>query len=166
MIKLKNDVHCSSVWDDKMNKRYLFNKEWDKEKPQALVISKASGIDDGIIQTLTQLIITNNLPALGFGGFTLCNLIPSIGGKETDEANMKFIESEIKSSKHSSVILCWGSSEKFPEYLQDEIVAIIELLKKHSKKAYRISDGETDNFTHPLSPKVRAKFRLSEVELS
>lgn len=52
-----------------------------QQKDRLLVISKSAGIDDGVEQTVTQLIITNNLSELGYGGFTLCNLVSDPSGK-------------------------------------------------------------------------------------
>lgn len=69
MKETQTTISCKSVWDDKKQNRYMLSKVWDTSKPTALVISKSAGIDDGVEQTVTQLIITNNLFELGYGGF-------------------------------------------------------------------------------------------------
>lgn len=167
MIETKSTINCKSVWDDKKQHRYSFEKEWDSKKPKVLVISKSAGIDDGIEQTLTQMIITNNLYDLGFGGFTLCNLISDINGSNAVSAeNIKTITEYIKSKELSGVIICWGSDEKFPDFLKEEADKVTDIIKKAKKEnVFRISDGETANFCHPLSPKVRNNFFLTPVQL-
>ena len=64
MIETTNTIQCKSLWDEKRQHRYLFQKIWDDKKDKLLVISKSAGIDDGVEQTVTQLIITNNLSEL------------------------------------------------------------------------------------------------------
>ena len=168
MIETTNSIQCKSLWDDKRQHRYLFEKEWDAKKEKLLLISKSAGIDDGVEQTVTQLIITNNLSELGYGGFTLCNLISDPSGKEKkiSEENIKLLSEQIKSKDFSGIILCWGSHEKFPDYLKGEAEKVIELIKKSKRETvYRITDGTTTGYCHPLSPRVRNNFQLAQVKL-
>lgn len=159
-------ISCTSVWDEKKQHRFLFVKTWDEKKPKALVISKSAGVDDGIEQTVTQVIISNNLNSLGYGGFALCNLISDVNGKSVSPNNLKVIEEQVKSGVFKTVILCWGADEKFPDSLQKEIANIVNVLKKaKSDNVVRISDGVTNNCCHPLSPKVRNSFFLVPIKL-
>ena len=61
MVETTNTIQCKSLWDESRQNRFLFEKVWDSKKDRLLVISKSAGIDDGVEQTVTQLIITNNL---------------------------------------------------------------------------------------------------------
>ena len=168
MIETTNSIQCKSLWDDKRQHRYLFEKEWDAKKEKLLLISKSAGIDDGVEQTVTQLIITNNLSELGYGGFTLCNLISDLSGKEKkiSDENIKLLSEQIKSKNFAGIIICWGSQEKFPDYLKSEAEKVLELIKKSKRETvYRITDGTTMGFCHPLSPRVRNNFQLAQVKL-
>ena len=166
MKETQTTISCKTLWDDKKQNRYMLSKVWDTSKPTALVISKSAGIDDGVEQTVTQLIITNNLFELGYGGFVLCNLISNINGKTICPHNIKVLEEQIKSKAHKSIILCWGTDDKFSETLKKEIISIIEIFKKEKiKNVLRISDGSTENYCHPLYPKVRNSFFLVPVDL-
>lgn len=168
MIETTNTIQCKSLWDEKRQNRYLFQKIWDDKKEKLLVISKSAGIDDGVEQTVTQLIITNNLSELGYGGFALCNLISDLSGKskKMSDENIKLLSEQIKSKDFSGIIICWGSQEKFPDYLKGEAEKVLELIKKSKRETvYRITDGTTMGFCHPLSPRVRNNFQLALVQL-
>ena len=168
MIETTNTIQCKSLWDEKRQHRYLFQKIWDDKKDKLLVISKSAGIDDGVEQTVTQIIITNNLNELGFGGFALCNLISDLSGKskKMSDENIKLLSEQIKSKDFAGIIICWGSQEKFPDYLKSEAEKVLELIKKSKgETVYRITDGTTMGFCHPLSPRVRNNFQLAQVKL-
>lgn len=168
MIETTNTIQCKSLWDEKRQNRYLFQKIWDDKKEKLLVISKSAGIDDGIEQTVTQIIITNNLSELGYGGFALCNLISDLSGssKKTSDENIKLLSEQVKSKDFAGIIICWGSHEKFPDYLKEESEKVLELIKKSKRETvYRITDGTTMGFCHPLSPRVRNNFNLAKVQL-
>lgn len=168
MIETTNTIQCKSLWDEKRQHRYLFQKIWDDKKDKLLVISKSAGIDDGVEQTVTQLIITNNLSELGYGGFALCNLISDLTGKnkKMSDENIKLLSEQIKSKDFAGIIICWGSHEKFPDYLKEESEKVLELIKKSKREnVYRITDGTTMGFCHPLSPRVRNNFQLALVQL-
>ena len=168
MVETINTIHCKSLWDEKHQNRFLFEKSWDDKKEKLLIISKCAGIDNGIEQTVTQLIITNNLSELGYGGFTLCNLISDLSGKDKkiNSENMKLLSEQLKSKDFAGIIICWGSQEKFPDYLREEAEKILDVLKKNKNaNVFRITDGITKGFCHPLSPKVRNNFLLAKVQL-
>ena len=112
--------------------------------------------------------ITNNLSELGYGGFALCNLISDLSGKgkKMNDENIKLLSEQIKSKDFSGIIVCWGSQEKFPDYLKGEAEKVLELIKKNKRETvYRITDGTTMGFCHPLSPRVRNNFQLAQVKL-
>lgn len=168
MIETTNTIKCKSLWDESHQNRFLFEKTWDSKKDRLLVISKTAGIDDGIEQTVTQLIITNNLSELGYGGFALCNLVSDLTGREKkiNSENMKLISELLKSKDYAGVVICWGSHEKFPDYLKQEAEKILEAVRRGKKdNIFRITDGTTTGFCHPLSPKIRNTFILARVQL-
>lgn len=168
MVETTATIQCKSLWNESRQNRFLFEKVWDSKKGRLLVISKTAGMDDGVEQTVTQLIITNNLSELGYGGFALCNLVSDLTGKEkkVNSENMKFVSEMLKSKDYAGVVICWGSHEKFPEYLKQEAEKILETVRKSKKEnVFRITDGVTTGFCHPLSPRVRNNFLLAKVQL-
>lgn len=79
---------------------------------------------------------------------------------------MKFVSEMLKSKDYAGVVICWGSHEKFPEYLKQEAEKILETVRKSKKEnVFRITDGVTTGFCHPLSPRVRNNFLLAKVQL-
>lgn len=168
MVETTNTIQCKSLWDESRQNRFLFEKVWDSKKDRLLVISKSAGIDDGVEQTVTQLIITNNLSELGYGGFTLCNLVSDLSGKDKkiNSENSKLLSEQLKSKDFSGIVICWGSHDKFPDYLKQEAEKVLEAIRKSKREnVFRITDGVTTGFCHPLSPRVRNNFLLAKVQL-
>ena len=98
MKSVTTTIITEATFSDDNRHRYALKKVWNSSKPLALIVSKSAGSDDGVFETLTQTIITNNLYKLGYGGFCLCNLFSSINGKDSDKDNMQTIK-ELANSK-------------------------------------------------------------------
>ncbi|MCH5314579.1 MAG: DUF1643 domain-containing protein [Eubacterium sp.] len=72
-------IKCKSVFSDDSQHRYQMSKVWDKNLPQANIITISPSESYNIASDLTTNLITNNLYLLGFGGFMFTNLISKIG---------------------------------------------------------------------------------------
>ncbi len=164
MKSIARSITVETTFNDNGTHRYSLKKLWDDTKPVALIISKSAGNDDGVFETLTQTIITNNLYKLGYGGFCLCNLFSSINGKSTDNENIQSIKALVSSYK--DIIVCWGSLSASKESIQKEAVKVINILANAKKKnIYTVSNGVATN-CHPLSPSVRKEFELVPFEFN
>ena len=155
----KTKVIVETAFSEDDRKRYFLKKVWDTDKPIPIVVSKSAGADDGVFETLTQTLLTNNLYQLGYGGFCLCNLFAGIGSRETDADNLKVIQQLCKTADYKEIICCWGNLENAAEDVQKEAGSVIGILTASKKALLAVSDGEHRN-CHPLSPSVRKYFEL------
>lgn len=143
------------------------SKIWDKNLPQANIITIAPSECHGVESDLTTNIITNNLHILGFGGYSTTNLISKIGvdvkkikntkdlwNNETDAHILSCVKSADKT------IVAWGSFAKTRKQFADREKQVLELLKPFQDKVYQITDGADRQFLHPLTPCVRNSFIL------
>ena len=48
MIETTNTIQCKSLWDEKRQNRYLFQKIWDDKKEKLLVILRAMRREIGL----------------------------------------------------------------------------------------------------------------------
>ncbi len=160
-------IKCKSIFSDDSQHRYQMSKVWDKNLPQANIITIAPSECHGVESDLTTNIITNNLHMLGFGGYTMTNLISKIGvdvkkikntknlwNNETDTQLLSCVKSADKT------IVAWGSFAKTRKQFADREKQVLELLKPYQDKVYQITDGTDRQFLHPLTPCVRNSFIL------
>lgn len=155
------------VFSEDSSHRFLMKKIWNKELPQANIITIAPSECHNVVNDLTTNIITNNLHMLGFGGYTMTNLISKIGvdvkkikntkdlwNNETDKHILSCAESADK------IIVAWGSFAHTRKQFADREKQVLELLKPFQDKVYQITDGADRQFLHPLTPCVRNSFIL------
>lgn len=160
-------IKCKSIFSENSQHRYQMSKIWDKNLPQANIITIAPSECHNIVSDLTTNIITNNLHLLGFGGYTMTNLISRIGidikrvkgtkdlwNCETDKQLISCAESSDK------IIVAWGSFAKTRKQFADREQEVLALLKPYKDKIYQITDGAERQFLHPLTPAVRNGFVL------
>lgn len=155
------------VFSEDSSHRFLMKKIWNKELPQANIITISPSECHNVVNDLTTNIITNNLHMLGFGGYTMTNLISKIGvdvkkikntkdlwNNETDKHILSCAESADK------IIVAWGSFAHTRKQFADREKQVLELLKPFQDKVYQITDGADRQFLHPLTPCVRNSFIL------
>lgn len=164
MIEEKNEIRNLSLYSEDKKHRYLLSRVWDEKKPIPLFVSKCSGEADGIHLELTNTLITNNLYALGYGGYYAVNLCSGIHGKtrelkdkETDRIILEYAK------KSSEVIISWGTLNTL--VLKEREEEVLKLLKGAKKKVLAVSDRIGRTNLHILTPCVRSGFFLSEVNL-
>lgn len=160
MKTIENTIKTAAEFNEEMTHRYALQKIWKSSKPVALVISKSAGNDDGIKETLTQMIITNNLYQLGYGGFCLCNLFSALDGKASNAENAAIIKRNVLSKDFRDVIVCWGNLTADSESIRAREKELIDILAAaKGKNILFVSNGISSN-CHPLSPSVRKNFEL------
>lgn len=160
MKTIENTIKATAEFNEEMTHRYSLQKIWNSAKLIALVISKSAGNDDGIKETLTQMIITNNLYQLGYGGFCLCNLFSALDGKSSDAENAAIIKRNVSSKDFRDVIVCWGNLNASNESIQTKEKEMLDILAAaKGKNILFVSNGISSN-CHPLSPSVRKNFEL------
>lgn len=160
-------IKCKSIFSDDSQQRYQMSKVWDKSLPQANIITIAPSECHGVESDLTTNIITNNLHSLGFGGYTLTNLISKIGVdvkkiKSTKDLWDNDTDKHILSCAETAdkIIVAWGSFAHTRKQFADREKEVLELLKPYQDKIYQITDGADRQFLHPLTPCVRNSFIL------
>lgn len=161
------------VFSEDSGHRFLMKKVWNKELPQANIITIAPSECHNVVSDLTTNIITNNLHLLGFGGYTMTNLISKIGidvkraknnikdlwNNETDKHILSCAEAA------DTIIIAWGSFAKTRKQFADREKQVFELLKPYQNKVYQITDGADRQFLHPLTPCVRNSFILTPYKI-
>lgn len=160
-------IKCKSIFSDNSQHRFQMSKVWNKNLPQANIITIAPSECHGVESDLTTNIITNNLHMLGFGGYTMTNLISKIGVdvkkiKNTKELWNNETDKHILSCAESAdkIIVAWGSFAHTRKQFTDREKQVLELLKPYQDKIYQITDGADRQFLHPLTPCVRNSFIL------
>lgn len=158
----KATIKCEAVFSDDSQHRYSMTKIWDKSLPVANVITIAPSEDYNVTSDLTTSLITNNVSMLGFGGFTLTNLISKVGAnikkvKGTknlwdSETDRIIIESAQKADK---IILAWGKFTETRKKFAEREETVMTLLQPFEDKTYQITDGNERDFLHPLTPAIR-----------
>ena len=165
------NLKLKSIFSDDSQHRYQMSKIWDKNLPQANIITIAPSECHNVVNDLTTNIITNNLHMLDFGGYTMTNLISKIGvdikkikntkdlwNNETDKHILSCAEAADK------IIVAWGSFAHTRKQFADREKQVLELLKPFQDKVYQITDGADRNFLKPLTPVVRNGFVLKSVK--
>lgn len=155
------------VFSEDSSHRFLMKKIWNKELPQANIITIAPSECHNVVNDLTTNIITNNLHMLGFGGYTMTNLISKIGVDVKKIKNTKDLWNN-ETDKHilscaeaaDKIIVAWGSFAHTRKQFADREKQVLELLKPFQDKVYQITDGADRQFLHPLTPCVRNSFIL------
>lgn len=160
-------IKCKSIFSDNSQHRYQMSKIWDKNLPQANIITIAPSECHGVESDLTTNIITNNLHMLGFGGYTMTNLISKIGVDVKKIKNTKDLwnndtDKNILSCAKAAdkIIIAYGSFAHTRKQFAYREKQVLELLKPFQDKVCQITDGGDRQFLHPLTPCVRNSFIL------
>lgn len=165
-------IKCKSVFSDDSQHRYQMSKVWDKNLPQANIITISPSESYNIASDLTTNLITNNLYLLGFGGFMLTNLISKIGVDIKKIKNTKDLWDN-ETDKHiiscaeaaDRIIVAYGSFTKTRNIFADREKQVLTLLKPYQDKIFQITDGESRKFLHPLTPAIRNGWILEEYKI-
>ena len=164
-------IKCTATFSDNSEHRYSLTRVWDKNKPQALVISISPSEAFNVEMDLTTILIQNNLHNQNFGGFCLVNLISKIGVdakkvKETKDLWNKETDQEIvkRAGEADSIIVAWGSFANTRQQYREREETVLNLLKPFEDKTFEITDGAERFFLHPLTPAIRNGWVLSKLK--
>lgn len=162
-----NVINTQLILSDDEKHRYLFFREWDKEKPIVTIITINAGMSDGIQTDQTTLLITNNVFRHGFGGFFAVNLFSGIGVKPKATTPIEdLFDSETDrhitraSETSEKIILAWGQIGNNNTIASARIKEVLKLLDKHKSKLHVICDETGRTGLHPLTPSVRGQWKL------
>ena len=173
MLTEKDNIRCKSVFDDKREHRFLWERIWDKDKPMALVISLNPCAADGLIMDTTSYLIVNNIVRLEkYGGVAVVNLFSKMTSKlnfrwnSDEDLNDPVNDSYIRkyAEECDTVIAAWGRSGDTNQRISNRIERVMELLNGLEQKIYLIGDGSRVGL-HPLTPSIRHEWRLIPFEV-
>lgn len=162
-------VKCKVLFSDDKTHRLLLRKEWDKNKPTAMVIMINPNTADTMNIDMTTMLVLNNLNALGFGSVNIVNLYSKTMNKLSlrfnsdedllDSENDTVIEQYAE--KSDCIIIAWGSAGSNSQRVRDRQAELLERLKKFANKLYKIGI----NGYHPLTPAIRSGWELEPFEI-
>ena len=144
-------------------------KEWDSEKPSAMVIMINPNTADTVNFDMTTMLVLNNVSKLGFGSVNIVNLYSRI----MEKLNLRFngddelIDSEADAvleqyaAMSDAIIIAWGTIGKNTLRVRERQKYLLELIKQHAGKMYQIGR----NACHPLTPAVRREWMLEPYEM-
>ena len=167
MQKETATIKCEAVFSKDKTHRYALSKTWDTSKPLAAVISIAPGADYNISADLTCQLIQNNLAALGFGGFTLCNLLSKVGADlkgltSTEGLHDRDTDKMITATCEAAgvAILAWGKGITKIKALNKRANDVMALVAPFSERLRVISDRAGHTELNPVYPGVRHEWLL------
>ena len=174
MITEKDTIKCEAIFNDEHTHRFLWRRVWDKDKPMATVIMLNPCHADNIITDTTTALVVNNVARLEkYGGVNIVNLYSMLTSKldfrhnSEEDLNEEENDSHIKKAAEESdiVILAWGRGADTNQRITERAVDVINLLSHLENKLFTISDG-LRNGVHPLTPTIRAGWKLVKVDVT
>lgn len=156
---------------DDAKHRYVLYKEWDKDKPTCTIITLFPGSAELVITDTTQMLITNQLYKMGYGSFYSVNLFSKVGisargQKAFANASNKTNDDTILDcvGKSKTVIFAWGSLPHKNKLVRQRVDVLLSKLDTYFDKCYYLTEGDGDNYCHPLSVKIRYEWILNPIE--
>ena len=170
----KQTIAVTAKYSDDGRHRYLLRKQWDKELPEAAVITINPVCEDEISQDLTSMLVLNNVSRLGYGSVSVVNLYSMITPKirirwyGDDELTDDTNDSEIiKAAERSDIIIiAWGSFGHTTQRVINRKKSVIDSISAHKDKIFCIADEEGRTGLHPLTPSVRAEWMIREADIN
>ena len=169
MLEETTTIRSKAIFSDDKEHRLLLRKEWDSEKPTAMVIMINPNTADTVNFDMTTMLVLNNVSRLGFGSVNIVNLYSKIMEKlnlrfngddelihdEADEIIQQY------AAMSDAIIIAWGTIGKNTLRVRERQKYLLELIKQHAGKMYRIGR----NACHPLTPAVRREWVLEPYEM-
>jgi len=163
MLEETTIIKSKAIFSDDKEHRLLLRKEWNNEKPSAMVIMINPNFD------MTTMLVINNLHKLGFGSVNIVNLYSRI----MEKLNLRFngddelIDDESDAvieqyaAMSDAIIIAWGTIGKNTLRVRKRQKYLLEMIKQHANKMYQIGQ----NACHPLTPAVRREWTLEPYEM-
>ena len=169
MLEETTIIKSKAIFSDDKEHRLLLRKEWDSEKPTAMVIMINPNTADTVNFDMTTMLVLNNVSKLGFGSVNIVNLYSRImeklclrfnGDDELidDEADNVIAQYAAMSD---AIIIAWGTIGKNTQRVRERQKWVLDLLKPYANKLYQIGR----NACHPLTPAVRREWVLEPYEM-
>ena len=161
MLEETTIIKSKAIFSDDKEHRLLLRKEWDSEKPTAMVIMINPNTADTVNFDMTTM--------LGFGSVNIVNLYSRI----MEKLNLRFngddelIDNEADdvieqyAAMSDAIIIAWGTIGKNTLRVRERQKYLLELIKQHAGKMYQIGR----NACHPLTPAVRREWVLEPYEM-
>lgn len=171
-ITEKSVVKTEAIFTEDKSHRYLLRKEWDKNKPKAMVIMTNPSSAGEISIDHTTMYVINNLLKLDFGSVDVVNIFSMIDvkistkyGTEglTDEENDNQIVKA--ATRADSIIVAWGKNGDNNKKIRDRQEQVFNLLQGYKEKLYTIESDDGKKGFHPLAPQIRFHWKLSKIDL-
>ena len=170
MLEETTTIRSKAIFSDDKEHRLLLRKEWDSEKPTAMVIMINPNTADTVNFDMTTMLVLNNVSKLGFGSVNIVNLYSRI----MEKLNLRFngddelIDDEADdvieqyAAMSDAIIIAWGTIGKNTLRVRERQKYLLELIKQHANKMmYQIGK----NACHPLTPAVRREWTLEPYEM-
>ena len=169
MLEETTTIRSKAIFSDDKEHRLLLRKEWDSEKPTAMVIMINPNTADTVNFDMTTMLVLNNVSRLGFGSVNIVNLYSKIMEKlnlrfngddelihdEADEIIQQY------AAMSDAIIIAWGTIGKNTLRVRERQKYLLELIKQHAGKMYKIGR----NACNPLTPAVRREWTLEPYEM-
>ena len=166
----KATIKSEAVFSDDKNHRLFLRREWDRNKPTALVIMINPSSSALIHTDITTVCILNNLEALDYGAVEIANMYSLM----TNKISFRFNSDEVllhpdtdayimkSAEKAQLIIIAWGTIGENNQRVKKRQHDILKLLEKHSHKMKLIGDTTGRIGLHPLTPQVRNGWILED----
>ena len=83
MLEETTTIRSKAIFSDDKEHRLLLRKEWDSEKPTAMVIMINPNTADTVNFDMTTMLVLNNVSRLGFGSVNIVFTLSSSSGRFT-----------------------------------------------------------------------------------
>ncbi len=163
-----SNIRSKAIFSDDGEHRLLLWKEWDKDKPTAMIIMINPSTADDLISDNTTMLVMNNLHRLGYGCVNIVNLYSRIMDRLSlrfysdndllDENNDAVIGKYAE--KSDMIIIAWGCVGKHSQRIRYRQAELLEKLMNCADRLYQIGDKQC----HPLTPIVRNEWKLCKYE--
>ena len=164
-----SNIRSKAIFSDDGEHRLLLWKEWDKDKPTAMIIMINPSTADTLNMDLTTMLTINNLNVLGYGSVNIVNLYSRI----TDKLSLRFNSDEdlldenndgviVKYAEKSDVIIiAWGCVGNHSQRIRERQAELLKRLESHADRLYQIGDKRY----HPLTLSIRCEWKLKKYEM-
>ena len=138
MLEETTIIKSKAIFSDDKEHRLLLRKEWDSEKPTAMVIMINPNTADTVNFDMTTMLVLNNVSKLGFGSVNIVNLYSRI----MEKLNLRFngddelIDNEADdvieqyAAMSDAIIIAWGTIGKNTLRVRERQKYLLELIKQ------------------------------------
>ena len=172
MLIEESTIKTTAIFNQEKTHRTLLRKVWDENKKSATVLMTNPSTADLLKMDFTTMYILNNLPSLDFGSFCTVNLFSFMTTKLDLSQDLDALTSEdntlqiLQCAKETDVfIVAIGrlseTNKKVAVYQQ----RLFERLREYQSKMCTIQAYDGSEGLHPLSPKLRANWKIIPYQL-